>query len=115
MRYWLGFYGRKRGALGICHPCETVVEAESETEARTKAYDTHEHITGGVDGVDVARIYWTVRIGWQEYGRTEWHPTEKEGPFSVLSRGVFETRDHACEWASTHLGPGNWEAVEVTP
>lgn len=31
---------------------------------------------------------------------TEWHPTESEGPFSVLSRGNFASEGEAHEWAA---------------
>lgn len=59
--------------------------------------------------------YWTIRIGRETNGRshTKWHPTEETGPFSVLTRGAFTTRDEACKWASREIGPGNWMAVEV--
>jgi len=33
-----------------------------------------------------------------------WHPTESEGPFSVLSCGAFRTKAEAGEWAAEHLG-----------
>lgn len=58
--------------------------------------------------------YWTVKIG-RETTRphTKWHPTEESGPFSVLTRGAFGTRDEACQWASREIGPGNWTAVEI--
>lgn len=64
-------------------------------------------------GVSEYQPYWTVRIEWQEHGRTQWHPTEPTGPFSVLHRGAFPDRDTACRWASRALGPGNWMAIEV--
>jgi len=60
-----------------------------------------------------ALTYWTLRIGWQDHGRTPWHPTERTGPFAVLTSGVFPTRALACEWAAQKLGPGNWEAVHI--
>ena len=59
--------------------------------------------------------YWTIRIEYSEYNRNKWTPTEKTGAFSVLTRGVFRSRDEACIWASRELGPGSWMAVEVRP
>lgn len=41
---------------------------------------------------------------------TRWHPTEKVGPFSTLSRGAFPTLDDAHEWARDHL-PGHLYTV----
>lgn len=57
--------------------------------------------------------YWTVQIGYQETDATEWHPTEPMGPFSVLSRGCWDTQVEALDWASRELGQGNWLVVEV--
>jgi hypothetical protein len=34
-------------------PCFTDREADSEERARKAAYDTHEHISGGLDGIKV--------------------------------------------------------------
>ncbi len=35
--------------------------------------------------------------------RTEWHPSEKEGPFNPLSRGAFRTEAEALQWGKEHL------------
>lgn len=43
--YLARFNGRAKGAIGVFHPCETFIEAETEESARLKLYDTHEHIT----------------------------------------------------------------------
>lgn len=57
MRYRLRFSGRKAGALGIGNPgVTTEVEADNPKEAALKAYDTHEHIWGGADGVLVTPV-----------------------------------------------------------
>jgi hypothetical protein len=34
---------------------------------------------------------------------TEWHPTESEGPFKVLTRGAFKTHDEAVSWGREKL------------
>lgn len=46
--------------------------------------------------------YWTVVIPHSER-RTKWHPTEKTGAFSVLSRGAFATESEAHAWAKKNL------------
>lgn len=43
--------------------------------------------------------YYSVVIAYTETNRTIWHPTDKSGPFSVLTRGVFDTIEAAHEWA----------------
>ena len=62
--------------------------------------------------------YYTVRVPWSDQG-TEWHPTDRTGPFSVLSRGAFDTRAAARHWARTHLGlsiPGrSWSVIPGDP
>jgi hypothetical protein len=48
--------------------------------------------------------YYTVVIQYVEpKQRTEWHPTEPDGPFSVLTRGAFKTAKDAYEWAYANL------------
>ena len=44
MRWKCTFIGRLVGAIGIMHPCEVIVEARDEAEARMRCYDTHDHI-----------------------------------------------------------------------
>jgi hypothetical protein len=56
-RYDLYFSGRRVGAIGITHPVLITVEADNEMAAALKAYDTHEHIAGGVNGVRVSLAY----------------------------------------------------------
>lgn len=63
--------------------------------------------------MDSLKAYWSLTIEYsaQKAGRKHW-PTDKTGPFSILSCGVFKTRDEACVWASRELGPGPWMAVK---
>lgn len=56
MKYRIEFNGRTIGAIGIFYNIVLEVEAENELAARWKAYETHEHIAGGVDGVRVQLI-----------------------------------------------------------
>lgn len=51
--------------------------------------------------------YFTVVIPFEDnpHRRTQWHPTEGVGPFSVLTRGAFPTEADAHAWAIKHLGP----------
>jgi hypothetical protein len=49
--------------------------------------------------------YWTIQIPWvPRKFSTPWHPTDESGPFSVLSRGAFLTRNEAIDWGLIHLG-----------
>ena len=43
----------------------------------------------------------TVAIPYVAVGATEWHPTKSTGPFSVVSRGSFQTRRAARRWAAS--------------
>lgn len=49
---------------------------------------------------------WSLIVSWEpDPGkRTEWHPTDQIGPFSVLTRGNFESPAKAIDWAHAHLG-----------
>lgn len=46
--------------------------------------------------------YFSVTIPWSDTP-TKWHPTEKRGAFSKLSRGAFKTREEAHDWAKANL------------
>ena len=48
--------------------------------------------------------YFTVIIPYTEVGQTEWHPTDRTGPFKTLSGGAFPTKKQAHDWAKSHLG-----------
>lgn len=58
MKYRISFVGSPKG-----HPVQSrervtqLVEAYSPASARLMAYDTHEHITGGLCGVQVEEVY----------------------------------------------------------
>lgn len=43
---------------------------------------------------------------------TRWHPTESTGPFKVLSRGAFATREDAHAWAGNNLANQPYEVKE---
>jgi hypothetical protein len=45
MKYRLEFMGRTVGAIGIRYPISVTLDASSESEARIKIYDTHDHIS----------------------------------------------------------------------
>ncbi len=53
MNYRIAFYGRRCGALGLSGFQVLDVVADSVDEAKLRAYDTHEHISGGLDGIRV--------------------------------------------------------------
>jgi hypothetical protein len=50
------------------------------------------HITG----------YYTLLIPFSETP-TEWHPTDRTGPFATLTRGAFATAEQASAWADDKL------------
>lgn len=51
-----------------------------------------------------ARLYYySLLIPFVASGATQWHPTEATGPFAVLSRGAFDTRELAKAWAHANL------------
>jgi len=47
--------------------------------------------------------YFTVLVPWHPDTPTQWHPSEPTGPFSVLSRGAFNTEQLARAWADREL------------
>lgn len=53
-RWKLKFTGRECGAIGIYYPCEIIVKAETEADARIKLYDTHD--MGGDHRLHVEKI-----------------------------------------------------------
>ena len=48
------------------------------------------------------KFYYTVIVPHSERP-TAWHPTERTGRFSTLSRGAFPTKWAAEDWARKHL------------
>lgn len=58
--------------------------------------------------------YYTILIPWSDTP-TEWHPTDKTGPFSVLSRGAFRTEDKAHGWATKHLAGNTYTIRFIEP
>lgn len=54
--YRILFHGRRVNALGITSFQCLDIEAESPEAAKRKAYETHEHISGGLDGIRVASV-----------------------------------------------------------
>lgn len=68
-----------------------------------------EAITEGAGG------YYTVLIRWAEpKKRTKWHPTEKTGPFSTLTRGAFPSEKKAHDWAKKTLGDSSYEVKKIS-
>lgn len=55
-KYECTFVGKTTGALGVSSWHKIVVEAPDERSAKLRCYNTHEHITGGVDGIRVKEI-----------------------------------------------------------
>lgn len=50
-KFLIKFLGREIGAIGITDLVQIEVEADTPLQARWRAYTTHEHIVGGIDGV----------------------------------------------------------------
>ena len=46
--------------------------------------------------------YYSVLIPWSDTP-TMWHPSDRTGPFALLSRGAFRTVDAARAWAEREL------------
>jgi hypothetical protein len=46
--------------------------------------------------------------------QTEWHPTERGGPFDPVSRGAFATEDEAMTWAQERLKGAPYSLRTVT-
>ena len=59
--------------------------------------------------------YFTVQIPFTEKGATQWHPTDHSGPFSVLQRGAFKSRDEAEQWAREKLGDTVFNVLHIDP
>jgi hypothetical protein len=57
--------------------------------------------------------YYTVLVPWSPRP-TAWHPTDKTGPFSVLSRGAFKTRREATIWARDHLAGEPYKVKRIS-
>jgi hypothetical protein len=57
---------------------------------------------------------YTIRIPWvPAVFATVWHPTDMEGPFSVLHRGCFSSEDKAIIWAQERLNGTPYQIVEI--
>jgi len=70
MKFRLNFHGRRIGAIGIFYSCSVVVEADNSEDAAWKAYDTHQHIYLGVDGVHVAPVPDDTPVSVDDHGPT---------------------------------------------
>lgn len=53
--------------------------------------------------IDYDADYYTVIVPWSDRP-TIWHPTERIGPFTTLSRGAFATEAAAHDWATRLAG-----------
>lgn len=56
--------------------------------------------------------YYTVLIPWSD-SPTKWHPTDRTGPFAVLSRGAFSCESEAHEWARETLEGQPYELKRI--
>ena len=60
--------------------------------------------------------YFTILIPYCPHKfRTEWHPTQSDGPFAVLSRGSFATETLAIEWAQIRLNGTPYAIRRIDP
>lgn len=56
----------------------------------------------------------TVQIPWVPASlATMWHPTDRTGPFAVLSRGAFADEVSAILWAQLHLNGTPYRVVRI--
>ena len=58
-------------------------------------------------------VYYTVLVPYSDTP-TKWHPQERSGPLSVISRGAFPKRSDAVQWAQDNLR-GNPYSIRDTP
>jgi hypothetical protein len=57
--------------------------------------------------------YYSVVIPWCDGPRTPWHPIEKTGLWSTLTRGAFRNVAEATAWAEANLaGLGSYTIVQ---
>lgn len=64
--------------------------------------------------MDKTSAYWTIHIPWvPRKFSTQWHPTDESGPFAVLSRGAFLTRNEAIDWGLLNLAGCPYTIVKV--
>lgn len=62
------------------------------------------------------KSYFTVAFSYvAPQWQTLWHPTDKDGPFSTLTRGAFQTELEALQWVDKNVanGLGQYEGVEI--
>lgn len=59
--------------------------------------------------------YYTVVVPWVGSGATQWHPTDKTGPFCILTRGAFETEAEAIDWGREHLNGCPYSVKRIGP
>ena len=87
MKYRLQFNGRRRGAIGLTYACRVEVEAEDATSAAFRAYDTHEHIVGGTNGIRVTPL-----------DNPPCYPAEREGSAKTIHKdGCYICEDPEFE------------------
>lgn len=47
--------------------------------------------------------------------RTQWHPTDRVGPFATLTRGAFDTLEKAHEWCEKNgVHPSTYTVKEYS-
>ena len=88
----------------VHHPSDTLlwydrIEVVDENGISHRA-DSLEWLPGGRRSG-----HWSVLIPWSDTP-TEWHPTERTGPLSVLVRGAFKTEGDLIAWCERHI-PGH--------
>lgn len=112
------------GKYGVCSFNQLkrkldLTEAEAEQIDRLElGWDCE--IEGGLGGKDrpyrIQRVsddeYYTIVLRYQDNG-SPWHPTDPTGPFSVLTRGAFETEYLAEQWAAEHVSGYPFEIRKV--
>jgi hypothetical protein len=106
---------RQRGAIGIFEWESDWTTAEVITADSPEAACDLKRARLNAKGLETRGVYcrpcvdyYSVVVPYTETGRTDWHPTEKGGPFDPLVRGAFPTRELAEQWAREHLGDTPW-------
>jgi hypothetical protein len=113
--------------IGAAAKRESLTARERTTTMETN--EVSKHIAGCKEcwkqrgNCDVARElerlfrpYYTVFVPFVPADlRTEWHPTDEIGPFSILNRGAFKTFQDAVLWARARLNGTPYTVKLINP
>ncbi len=103
-------------AAGVRELISAALGGRSRTSSRmTRAGDRRPDRVPGARRVrqEAWYRYYTLIVPSVRRGRTQWHPTERTGPFETIQRGAFPTQRAAHHWARLHLGGKHYRVKTV--